>query len=77
MSGPDGCLYISKVPIWPFKTTGDAIPNKAEEECSKFGLSLLDLTDPNSPEAIALKEISSKKIVYINQFSHVHTYMYM
>ena len=54
------CLYISNDPIWPFASSGDAFANRAEEKCAKMGLSLVLLTDPESDESIALKEISSK-----------------
>ena len=56
------CLYISKDPIWPFASSVNAFPNRAEEKCKKMGLSLVLLTDPESDESIALKEISSKII---------------
>ena len=56
------CLYISNDPIWPFTSSGDAFANRAEEKCAKMGLSLALLTDPESDESVALKEISSKII---------------
>ena len=57
------CLYISNDPIWPFTSSGDAFANRAEEKCAKMGLSLALLTDPESDESVALKEISSKIII--------------
>ena len=54
------CLYISNQQIWPFKSNGDMFVNRAEEKCNKIGISLALLPDPDSAEAIALKEISSK-----------------
>ena len=55
-------MYISNDPIWPFTSNGDAFSNRAEEKCAKMGLSLALLTDPESDESVALKEISSKII---------------
>ena len=55
-------MYISNDPIWPFTSSGDAFANRAEEKCAKMGLSLALLTDPESDESVALKEISSKII---------------
>ena len=55
-------MYISNDPIWPFASNGDAFANRAEEKCAKMGLSLVLLTDPESDESVALKEISSKII---------------
>ena len=56
-------MYISNDPIWPFTSSGDAFANRAEEKCAKMGLSLALLTDPESDESVALKEISSKIII--------------
>ena len=51
------CLYVSKLPAWPFLSADGE--NKAEAQCKLMGLSLAELS---GDEGQALQELTSKKM---------------
>ena len=52
----DVCLFVSKIPLWPFSETDGE--NLAELECDQMGITLASgMTDKESK---ALQEVTSK-----------------